>query len=213
MTAARSGVGAYAVAGLAGESVPATARSAPGPVVPVAVIHGRFQPLHVGHLEYLLAGKQTCRTLVVGITNPDPDMTAFEPTDPYRSRQEANPCTFYERYLMVEAALAESGVSRSEFRIVPFPHNTPERLRDYAPADALYLLTIYDQWGETKLARFERLGLATHVLWRRTTKVTTGSEVRRRIAHGDGWEALVPPAVAAVIRERGIEQRIHDAHV
>jgi cytidyltransferase-like protein len=179
--------------------------------VPVAVIHGRFQPLHAGHLEYLLAGRELCETLVVGITNPDPELTVAEPTEPGRGEAGANPCTFYERLLMVEGALVESGVPREAFRIVPFPHGMPERLLHYAPADALYLLTIYDEWGEEKLGRFAGLGLRTHVMWRRTEKVTSGSEVRRLIAAGDDrWEELVPPAVARVVRERGIDRRIRE---
>jgi cytidyltransferase-like protein len=193
----------------ASEAPPAGSRS---PRAAVAVIHGRFQPLHVGHLEYLLAGKHLCDVLVVGITNPDPELTVFEPSDPTRDSVEANPFSFYERYVMVEAALAASGVPRSEVRIVPFPHGTPGRLRHYAPHDALYLLTIYDRWGDEKLARFERLGLATHVMWRRTSKATSGSEVRARIAEGGDWEALVPAAVADVIHQLGIDGRIEAVH-
>jgi cytidyltransferase-like protein len=176
--------------------------------VPVAVIHGRFQPLHLGHLEYLLAGKRLCTTLVVGITNPDPAQVAFEPADPERALPASNPCTFYERYLMVEGALAESGVPPGAVRIVPFPHSTPERLAHYAPASALHLLSLYDEWGEVKLRRFERLGRATHVLWRRSEKFTTGSEVRRRIAVGADWAHLVPAAVKNVIEEFEIDERI-----
>ena len=40
--------------------------------VETGIIHGRFQILHNDHVKYLLAGKQFCRHLVVGITNPDP---------------------------------------------------------------------------------------------------------------------------------------------
>jgi len=168
----------------------------------VAVIHGRFQPLHVGHLEYLLAGKRTCTTLVVGITNPDPELTVTEPADEQRGLREANPYSYYERYLMVEGALVESGVPRSEFRSVPFPHGRPELLSNYAPPDATYLLTIYDEWGEVKLRRFQDLGLETRILWRRREKITSGTEVRRLIACGGDWQALVPPAVASVILDR-----------
>jgi nicotinamide mononucleotide adenylyltransferase len=176
-----------------------------------AVIHGRFQPLHIGHLEYLLAGIAACRCLIVGITNPDPRETLFEPTNPARGLAGSNPCTFYERYLMVEGALLDSGVPLSDFRIVPFPHGTPERLDNYAPHDAQYLLTIYDDWGETKLERFRHLGLSTHVLWRRTWRVTSSSDVRRRIAAGEEWEQLVPQAVAHVIKEYKIDERIRNA--
>lgn len=175
----------------------------------IAVIHGRFQPLHLGHLEYLLAGAERCLTLVIGITNPDPWSTVQEPTDPGRGLAESNPCTFYERYLMVEGALAEAGVAGERLRIVPFPHGFPERLVHYAPREAVYLLTVYDEWGEAKLSRFHHLGLSTEVMWRRTDKPISGSRVRRTLTKGGDWEPLVPPAVARIMKERGIDERIH----
>ena len=172
------------------------------------MIHGRFQPLHLGHLEYLLAGASVCDTLIVGIANPDPAYVTFEPADPARGEPAANPCTYYERYLMVEAALTAAAVGRERLRIVPFPHSMPERLFHYAPREATYLLTIYDGWGDGKLRRFHSLGLATRVLWRRRQKLTTGSEVRRRIRSGEDWGPLVPATVGDVIRERGIDRRM-----
>jgi nicotinamide-nucleotide adenylyltransferase/phosphinothricin biosynthesis protein PhpF len=169
-------------------------------LAPVGVIHGRFQPLHLGHLEYLLAAHARCDMLVVGITSPDPWHLGHEVTDPARGAAEANPCTFYERYLMVEGSLIEGGVPHDRLRIVPFPHSYPERLRHYAPTDALYFLSIYDEWGETKLARFQKLGLRTHVLWRRTSRLTSSTALRQMMRVGDpGWRALVPPASARVI--------------
>ncbi len=170
---------------------------------PVAVIHGRFQPLHWGHLEYLLAGAERTDLLVVGITNPDPTLTTDELADLERGKPESNPFTYYERYLMVEGALREAGVSAERLRIVPFPHSYPERLRLYAPSDAIYLLTVYDQWGDVKVDRFRRLGLATEVMWRRSDKPISGSRVRAAIAARHNWAELVPPAVARVIKESG----------
>ncbi|WP_199413554.1 hypothetical protein [Coprococcus sp. AF21-14LB] len=40
-------------------------------MVDVGVIHGRFQILHLKHMEYLLAAKMRCKKLYVGISNPD----------------------------------------------------------------------------------------------------------------------------------------------
>lgn len=174
----------------------------------VGVIHGRFQPLHIGHMEYLLAGKARCDLLVVGITNPDPWQVKVETTNALRSEPAANPCTYYERYLMVEGALLDSGIALGDFRIVPFPHSFPERLRHYAPLEAEYFLTIYDHWGEAKLQRFQELRLQTHVLWRRTSTVTSGSAVRQLIAAGETWTHLVPAATAQVVEEFGIAERI-----
>jgi nicotinamide-nucleotide adenylyltransferase/phosphinothricin biosynthesis protein PhpF len=169
----------------------------------VAVIHGRFQPLHWGHLEYLLAGAERADILVVGITNPDPAVTISEPADAERGKPESNPFTYYERYLMVEGALREAGVAAERLRIVPFPHSFPERLRYYAPTTAVYLLTVYDEWGDVKVDRFRRLGLATEVMWRRSDKPISGTRVRAAIATGLDLAELVPPAVCRVIKESG----------
>ncbi len=175
---------------------------------PIAVVHGRFQPLHIGHLEYLLAGASRAASLIVGITNPDPWQTIAEPTDSQRGESESNPFTFYERFLMVEAALREHGVT--DFRIVPFPHGFPERLHHYVPADALFLFTIYDAWGEEKLRRLSALGWRTEVLWRRTAKVTSGTELRRRMREGADWEHLVPAGTASVVRELRLTDRLRE---
>ncbi|WNM63139.1 adenylyltransferase/cytidyltransferase family protein [Candidatus Nitrospira neomarina] len=174
----------------------------------IAVIHGRFQPLHMGHLEYLLAGKQMADVLIVGITSPDPWLLGEEQAAPERGDPLANPCTYWERLLMVSSSLIESGVSRDEFYIVPFPHSYPERLKYYAPSDALYLLTIYDEWGEVKRQRLESLGLRTSVLWRRKKKVTSGTELRRLIVEGGDWKSKIPSAALKVILEHAIDDRI-----
>ncbi|MFW9785970.1 MAG: adenylyltransferase/cytidyltransferase family protein, partial [Candidatus Heimdallarchaeota archaeon] len=92
----------------------------------IGVIHGRFQVLHNDHIKYLMAGKNMCNYLVVGITNPDPSLTRDSEANPHRSKPFANPLTYYERFLMIQAALLEQGLSYTEFSIVPFPINVPE---------------------------------------------------------------------------------------
>jgi hypothetical protein len=91
-------------------------------------------------------------------------------------------------------------VPATEFRIVPFPHSFPERLRYYVPDEAAFLLTIYDDWGEEKLRRFTALGRRCEVLWRRTDVVTSGTDIRARLLAGEPWEHLVPAATAEVVR-------------
>ena len=83
------------------------------------VIHGRFQILHNDHLKYLLAGKALCRHLVVGITNPEPEMVKAETVDPNRSDPLANPLTYYERYCLIRTSLADAGLDMASFSVVP----------------------------------------------------------------------------------------------
>jgi nicotinamide mononucleotide adenylyltransferase len=174
------------------------------------VIHGRFQVLHNDHLRYLLAGKERCHHLIIGITNPDPSLTRQDEADPQRSDQAANPFTFYERFLMVRAALTEAGIGLDQFAVVPFPINFPELYRYYVPLDATFLLTIYDAWGEKKLAMFHSMGLKTEVLWRRPTaeKGLTSTEVRQCMAAGKQWQHLVPLAVAELLCQWHAAERL-----
>lgn len=174
------------------------------------VIHGRFHVLHNDHLKYLLAGKAKCEHLVVGITNPDPTLTRHDEADQSRGSLAANPLTYYERYHMVRAALTGEGLAEMDFSVVPFPINFPELYKYYVPMDAVFFLTIYDAWGEKKLKMFKSLGLQTEILWRRSkkTKGLSATEVRRQIAAGEPWEWLVPPAVARLVKEYNLVDRL-----
>ena len=71
------------------------------------MIHGRFQPFHNGHLEYLRGAAALSDPVFVGITNPDPRRVREEPSDPLRHLPESNPFTYTERLLMIEAVVAQ----------------------------------------------------------------------------------------------------------
>jgi nicotinamide-nucleotide adenylyltransferase len=180
------------------------------PIYDTGVIHGRFQVLHNDHLKYLLAGKDHCNKLVVGITNPDPRLTQFENADPKRSDPLANPLTYYERHTMVEAALVGAGIQRRNFIIVPFPINLPDRYAYYVPMDAVFFLTIYDDWGRRKLQYLKNMGLATFVLWEVPPhqKGISGSQIRYRMAKGQPWEHMVPECIVPMIESWGIVERL-----
>lgn len=174
------------------------------------VIHGRFQILHNDHLKYLLAGKALCRRLVVGITNPEPLLTKSETADPNRSDPLANPLTYYERHVMLESALLDSGLMPHDFMIVPLPINFPERYQYYVPMENIFFLTIYDDWGARKQKYFESLGLSTHVLWKVSPdkKGISGSDVRKRIVSDQAWQHLVPDCVSGLIEQWNIRHRL-----
>lgn len=182
----------------------------PLPDAETGVIHGRFQVLHNDHLAYLLAGMAFCRHLVVGITNPDPLLTRNDAADPKRSNPAANPLTYYERYVMLRAVFDEAGIEPSRFSVVPFPINLPELYKYYVPLDALFFLSIYDEWGKRKQQYFESLCLSTHVLREVATprKGLSATDIRRRMALNEPWEDQVPPAVATLMKKWDIPSRI-----
>ena len=177
---------------------------------PTGVIHGRFQVLHNDHIKYIMAGKALCRHLVVGITNPDPFLTKRENADPGRNNPLANPLTYFERYVLIKASLAEQGLKPDQFSVVPFPINYPELYQHYVPMDAVFFLTIYDNWGKRKLEYFKALGLKTHVLREvpPEQKGMSASDVRDLIKDSGPWEHMVPPSVAALLVKWCVAQRL-----
>ena len=164
------------------------------------MIHGRFQPFHNGHLEYLRGAAERSDEVFVGITNPDPTRVRPEPADPQRHLPESNPYSYWERQLMVKAAAADLGLDPARVHVIPFPVNEPELWPAYVPDGVTQFLRLFSEWGGTKLDRMREAGFDVVILDEGAEKEISGSEVRAALREGEGWEALVPPGVAEVLR-------------
>jgi nicotinamide-nucleotide adenylyltransferase len=163
------------------------------------MIHGRFQPFHNGHLEYLKGAAARCDEVFVGITNPDPERIKPEASDPLRHLPESNPYTYVERLLMVKAAARDAEISLERLHVIPFPVNEPELWRAYVPEDVVQFIRLFSDWGGTKLERLREAGYEVVVLDEGSEKEVSGADVREALRAGGEWKTLVPPGVAGVI--------------
>jgi cytidyltransferase-like protein len=161
------------------------------------MIHGRFQPFHNGHLEYLRGAAARSERVLVGITNPDPQRIKEEASDPLRHLPESNPFTYTERLLMVEEVAGDEDIS---VHVIPFPVNEPELWPAYVPDGVTQYLRVFSDWGGTKLERLRDAGFEVVVLDEGAEKEISGIEVREAMRTGGDWESLVPPGVARVVR-------------
>ncbi|MDD3402908.1 MAG: nicotinate-nucleotide adenylyltransferase [Hespellia sp.] len=179
-------------------------------MVETGVIHGRFQVLHLKHMEYLLAAKMRCKTLYIGITHPDDLYLGGIEEDRHGIRKSDNPLTYLERYQMIHDALIDFGVKRDQFEIVPFPISRPDYITQYVPKDATFYMSICDDWGEKKYQMFTEMGMSVEVLWRKTEedRGVTGTQVRAAIASGKDWQNLVPKTVYDYMVRHGIDERV-----
>src|SRR4051812_45474626 len=121
-------------------------------------VHGRFQPFHNGHLEYVLRAKGLCQRLIVGITNPDPKWIQPEDYSAHRHEPESNPFTYLERTLMIRDSLLDEGLHPQAFLIVPFPIHNPELCRYYVPTGAVHFVRVYSGWEQEKIRRLRAEG-------------------------------------------------------
>ena len=160
------------------------------------VVHGRFQPLHKGHLDYIKDAKLQCSFLYIGIANPDPCLTEFNVNSPHRSLAESNPFSYHERLRMIRLSLEEIGLRSDEYEVVPFPVNKPELLFHYVPLDSVFFITIYDGWGMEKKRILEGEGLEVVVLEEgdEDLKVASGTHIRSLMKNDKNWKEHVPSA-------------------
>jgi len=164
------------------------------------MIHGRFQPFHNGHLEYLKGAAARCEDVFVGITNPDPERIKPEASDPLRHLPESNPYSYVERLMMVKAAAADARIEPERVHVIPFPVNEPELWSAYVPDGAVQFIRLFSDWGGTKLDRLRAAGYEVVVLDEGAEKDISGAEVREALRTGGDWERLVPPRVAELLK-------------
>jgi len=178
----------------------------------IGVIHGRFQGLHLGHMEYLLEGKKRCEHLIIGITNYEPylNFDIKNSTNLNRTKAEANPFSYFERHVMLQGSMLEADVDINSFDIVPFPIENPDNIFNFTPREAIYYITIYDQWGYEKEKILNKIGCKVEIMWVRdlSQKITCGTEIREKIKNKSEWGYLVPNYVHNYIIDNEIDKRI-----
>jgi cytidyltransferase-like protein len=176
------------------------------PLPRYGIVLGRFQPFHVGHLEYVEAARRRCQRLIIGITNPDITKLRHHDSDPNRSQRDSNPYPYFVRHEVIEAALLGEGWSCASFAIVPADLDDPARLGAFLPhpRQSKMFVTIYDAWGEEKLRRITDLGFEVEILWRRTMaeRATSGAEIRDLMRNRQPWAHLVPTGAAELLAAR-----------
>ena len=192
----------------------------------IGVIHGRFQGLHNGHMEYLEAALSRCDFLYIGITNFDiTEEKEVNEVDTSRFLLSHNPFTFYERCEMIKLALLEKGYSLDRFGFIPFPIDSfkkveteeeiqafRRRMFNFAPSNAIYFVTIYDDWGKDKYNKLIKLVGESQVdlMWVRPLeqKPISGTLIREYIIQDKDWKDLVPHAVYQYIIDNHLDERI-----
>ena len=164
-------------------------------------MHGRFQPFHNGHLDYVLQAFERSDFISVGLTQIFKPRLSEEDTG--RNTAAANPLSFLERSQLVGSALLEAGIANDRYDIVPFPIETPRRLREFVSLDTVCFTTELNPWNSEKIRLLTREGFAVERLKVSeidNVRVASGTTIRGLIRRGDDiWKNFVPLSVFGLI--------------
>jgi nicotinamide-nucleotide adenylyltransferase len=175
----------------------------------VGVVTGRFQPVHAQHVELFEMVIEECDRLIVAVTNPDTGARHEEPTSAHRHTAAANPFSYYERCLLLGAALEALGLGDQSV-IVPFDLTRPQVWPDYVPLSSTHYVRVYGEWERQKAQWFTEAGYRVSVLDGDPEERVSSSDIRESLRQGrfhdavaDGTEGLL----TEFLRARPLSER------
>jgi nicotinamide-nucleotide adenylyltransferase len=160
-----------------------------------AILIGRFQPPHLGHMEVIRKILSEADELIIGIGSAQESHTL------------QNPFTAGERTLMLLRSLVEERLDLSRILIVPIPDINNNALwvshvLSFSPPFSV----VYTR--NPLVARlFKEAGFEVRSFPPYSRREYQGTEIRRRMIKGEPWEHLTPKAVVEIVREiKGVER-------
>lgn len=180
------------------------------------MIHGRFQPFHVGHLQHLkkaLKRVPNGQKLYVGITKPFLTDNGTSVGDDHRDNKDSNPYTFEQRKEMIlESIRLDPEISErlEDIVVIPWPMNNDKELNLIIDAmfpnrtEVVQFMNIIpdDGWEYEKQAMLQNLGFKTvNLVDIKQPRITSATEVRglRRTPSTGEWTKKVPEGTRQVL--------------
>ena len=150
-----------------------------------ALLIGRFQPFHLGHLHAVGYALDMVDRLLLGIGSSN------------RSREPANPFTVDERRAMILGSLDADTCGRLTVCHIPDVQNHIRWMgiiRDTLPPfDAIFT-------NDDITARlYRREGVPVHAIPFLDRPSLSGTAIRKRITAGESWVDMVPAGTARVL--------------
>ncbi len=154
---------------------------------------GRFQPYHLGHQTVLESIAHEVDEIIIGIGSAQ---TSHEQDDLF---------TAGERVLMMTRALEDLGVKHYIIPIEDIQRNSVwvSHIITMTPP----FKVVYSN-NPLVIRLFEEAGIEVRQSPMYQREQYSGTEIRRRMLAGEGWESLVPSSTVDIIKEIGGLERL-----
>ena len=147
-----------------------------------ALVIGRFQPFHLGHLHVVREIAPKPKDYVIGIAASADHGTM------------TNPFTVVERREMIIRALEEAGIGPFEVVGIPDIHNPPKWV-----AHVISIVPDFDlvvAHNPETLDLFAKQGIPARYATPYRMDELSGTHIRNLMLEGGAWQELIPPAVS-----------------
>ncbi len=160
-----------------------------------ALLMGRFQPFHLGHLQVVGDILEEFPQLIVAVGS-----ATF-------NYLEKSPFTAGERIWMIHEALVEAGLDMGRIYITAYPNIENNAAWAAHLKSLLPPFQVAFTGNALPHILLKEAGIAVRPLEMINRELYCASEIRRRMLEGEDWESLVPRAVARIIKEiNGVER-------
>ena len=163
-----------------------------------ALLVGRFQPLHWGHIHCFKYVLERASELVIGIGSSQ------------YSNTERNPLSMAERYEMIVRTLRREGFPMERISIVPIPDTErPEENWGMIVLERIPRIDIAFSNDPETVKCLSEVGIRVEGIPFHKRKLYEATKIRKKILQGDNsWRDLVPEEVAKFLDEIKFEERL-----
>jgi len=183
------------------------------------ILGGRFQPFHNGHLEMikLLVSKYK-KDVVIGIANPDPEITYPGDKEWIRFSKKDNPLSYWERFHGISSSINATPELEGKVTVTPMPRPSVNLLRadNYLPPKPR-VFVVFERRGDViakwKYEQYNNLDEESMLFdYRELTKnaqLSEGAIIRDLIGLGSSfWEKFVPKENALFLKRINVRNKI-----
>jgi nicotinamide-nucleotide adenylyltransferase len=158
-----------------------------------AILVGRFQPMHIGHLKVIKWVLKEYDKVIIVIGSSQDSFT------------EKNPFTFEERKKMIQNTLRSEKIKKNKYKIIDIPDvyddkKWVENILKKAKFDVVLTKNVWTKRCFTEA----KIPVKPHPMFGSVSV----SKIRKMIKNNEKWEKYVPKEVENIMKKINLKERL-----
>jgi len=158
-----------------------------------AILVGRFQPMHIGHLKVIKWILKNYNKVIIAIGSSQDSFT------------EKNPFTFEERKKMIQNSLSSEKIQKKRYKIIGIPDVYDDKLwvGSILKKAKFDVVLTKNSWTKKCFTK-AKIPVKPHPMF----GSVSGSKIRNMIKNNEKWENYVPKEVEKIMKKINLKERL-----